>query len=32
MMKAITHYFECGKKAIHESSGDAKITWNIILN
>ncbi|CAD8065335.1 unnamed protein product [Paramecium primaurelia] len=32
MMRCIVSFFECGKKAILESSGDAKITWNIILN
>lgn len=29
-MRCIVSYFECGKKAILESSGEAKITWNII--
>jgi V-type H+-transporting ATPase subunit A len=32
MMRTIVHYFESAKKAIIESQGDAKITWNVILN
>jgi len=32
MMRCIIHYYEQAKKAIVESSGDNKISWNIILN
>jgi V-type H+-transporting ATPase subunit A len=32
MMRCIVHYYDLARKAIIESSGDAKITWNVILN
>lgn len=32
MMRCIVHYFECGQKAIHESSGEAKVTWSLIVS
>jgi V-type H+-transporting ATPase subunit A len=32
MMRCIVHYYEQAKKCIIESSGDTKITWNIVLN
>jgi hypothetical protein len=32
MMRCIVQYYDLARKAIVESSGDTKITWNVILN
>jgi len=32
MMRAIVTYYDQAKKTINESSPDARITWNVILN
>ena len=32
MMKVIITYYDCARKCILESSGDQKISMNIILN
>lgn len=32
MMRSIVTYYDQAKKTIQESSADAKITWNVILN